>query len=69
MQCVGGARVGCEVAGLATCMEQGLRAREEGLAKELENSIRQEVKLSETGGKMLFGTLTKAESAKALEQH
>ena len=69
MQCVGGARVGCEVGGLSTCMEQGLCAREEGLAKELENSLRQEVKLSETGRKRLFGTFPKAESAKALEQH
>ena len=55
--------------GLATWMEQGLRARKEGLATKLKNSLRQKIKLSETIRKRLFGTLPQAESAKALEQH
>ena len=55
--------------GLATWMEQGLRARKEGLAKELRNSLGQDIKVSDTIRKRLFGTLPKAESAKALEQH
>ena len=46
----------------------GAGAREEGLTKELENSLRQEVKLSEIGKKRLFGTFPKAESSKASEQ-
>ena len=45
-------------------MEQGLRARKEGLAKELRNSLGQEIKVSETIRKRLFGTLPKAESIK-----
>ena len=50
-------------------MEQGLRARKEGLAKELRNSLGQEVKVSETIRERLFGTLPKADLAKALELH
>ena len=45
-------------------MEQGLRARKEGLAKELRNSLGQEIKVSETIRKRLFGTVPKAESIK-----
>ena len=54
---------------MATWLEQGLRARKKGLAKQRKSSRGQEVKLCETGRERLFGTLPKADSAKALELH